>query len=83
MAHHSEKDIEQHVDVVDNQTNMTGSNTSSQDLGEKGVAPLIELSPAEEKIVMRKIDYRLIPLLTFLYLVAFIDRSNSEHIHTL
>jgi hypothetical protein len=35
MAQHLEKDIEQHVDVVDNQTNMTGSNTSSQDFGDK------------------------------------------------
>ncbi|KAJ9632925.1 hypothetical protein H2204_007493 [Knufia peltigerae] len=35
-----------------------------------------EMSPAEEALAIRKIDYRLIPLLTLLYLLAYIDRSN-------
>jgi hypothetical protein len=26
---------------------------------------------------LRKVDYRLVPILALLYLVAFIDRSNS------
>ena len=39
---------------------------------------LVELPPGEERRILRKIDYRLIPLLGFLYLVAFVDRSNSK-----
>jgi hypothetical protein len=37
----------------------------------------LELSPEEETRILRKVDYRLVPLLAFLYLVAFLDRSNS------
>jgi hypothetical protein len=43
---------------------------------------------AEAERVLRKVDWRLVPILSLLYLVAFIDRSNStfsnpEHIHKL
>jgi hypothetical protein len=40
---------------------------------ENGVAPVSE----QERKILRKIDNRLVPLLAFLYLVAFVDRSNS------
>ncbi|CAI4214375.1 unnamed protein product [Parascedosporium putredinis] len=33
-------------------------------------------SPEEEKKLLRKVDWALLPLLSFLYLVSFIDRSN-------
>lgn len=36
-------------------------------------------SPEEAKRILRKVDYRLIPLLTLLYLLAFIDRGNSTY----
>lgn len=35
-----------------------------------------DLTPEEKHRALRKCDYRLIPLLGVLYLVAFIDRSN-------
>ena len=35
-----------------------------------------DLPPAEGLRALRKVDYRLVPLLAVLYLVAFIDRSN-------
>lgn len=35
-----------------------------------------DLTPEESHRALRKCDYRLIPLLGVLYLVAFIDRSN-------
>lgn len=35
-------------------------------------------SEEETSRILRKIDYRLIPILSVLYLLAFIDRSNSE-----
>ena len=32
---------------------------------------------AEAQRVLKKVDYRLVPMLALLYLVSFIDRSNS------
>lgn len=40
---------------------------------------VVDIPPAEARRILRKVDYRLIPLLSFLYLVAFVDRSNSEY----
>jgi hypothetical protein len=37
---------------------------------------IADLPPAEGHRALRKVDYRLVPLLAVLYLVAFIDRSN-------
>lgn len=37
-----------------------------------------EADPKEVQRVLRKVDYRLVPLLALLYLVAFVDRSNSR-----
>jgi tRNA A58 N-methylase Trm61 len=37
----------------------------------------IELDESESARVLRKVDMRLVPMLALLYLVAFIDRSNS------
>lgn len=37
---------------------------------------IADLPPAEGLRALRKVDYRLVPLLAVLYLVAFIDRSN-------
>ncbi|KAL6884402.1 major facilitator superfamily domain-containing protein [Trichoderma evansii] len=33
-------------------------------------------TPQEQKRILRKVDWRLVPLLSFLYLVSFIDRGN-------
>lgn len=38
---------------------------------------LHELPPEEASRILRKVDYRLVPLLAFLYLVAYVDRGNS------
>jgi hypothetical protein len=40
-------------------------------------AQRVELDEAESARVLRKVDMRLVPMLSLLYLVAFIDRSNS------
>jgi hypothetical protein len=32
-----------------------------------------------EKSLLRKLDYRLLPPLTLLYLLSFLDRSNGSH----
>jgi hypothetical protein len=57
-----------------------------EDLGEKGTNLSnssgdlenghMEYSEAEAAAVLRKVDYRLVPLLAVLYLISFIDRSN-------
>lgn len=39
----------------------------------------IDIHEAEAKRILKKVDFRLVPVLSLLYLVAFIDRSNSEH----
>jgi hypothetical protein len=33
---------------------------------------------AETSRVLRKVDYRLLPMLTVLYLLSFLDRGNSK-----
>ena len=44
---------------------------------EKGYTDVVADLPSEEaRRILKKVDYRLVPLLSLLYLVAFIDRSN-------
>ena len=38
----------------------------------------IESTSINEKALMRKIDSRLLPAVTLLYLCSFLDRSNGE-----
>lgn len=35
-------------------------------------------TPEEQKKILRKVDWRLVPLLSFPYLVSFIDRGNCK-----
>lgn len=70
---------EKHGIVHDNEQrvdNLSGEkiSTSSGELE----AQHVELDEAEADRVLRKVDYRLVPMLSLLYLVAFIDRSNSK-----
>lgn len=46
----------------------------SQDLN--NISPPLQLSEAEEKKLWRKIDLKLLPILTLLYLLSFMDRGN-------
>jgi hypothetical protein len=39
---------------------------------------VVELSDAEKKRVLRKIDWILVPQLALLYLLGFLDRGNSK-----
>jgi hypothetical protein len=48
---------------------------------ENGATEVVtKLASEEERRILKKVDYRLVPLLAFLYLVAFVDRSNSKYI---
>lgn len=70
---------------IDNNT-ATGTVRETKGVGTDNLATLYtgytesdivaDLPPAEGKRALRKIDFRLVPLLEVLYLVAFIDRSN-------
>ncbi|KAI9704059.1 MAG: hypothetical protein M1820_005681 [Bogoriella megaspora] len=51
--------------------NKTGSNTSSEDVG----APL-GFTPAEQKAIIRRIDYRLVTTVGCMYCVSLMDRTN-------
>jgi hypothetical protein len=37
----------------------------------------------ETKQILRKVDWRLLPMLTLLFILSFLDRSNSKNIPTL
>ena len=39
----------------------------------------VEISEEEGRRIVAKVDYRLVPILALLYLVAFLDRSNSTY----
>ncbi|TNY18958.1 MFS general substrate transporter [Rhodotorula diobovata] len=44
--------------------------------GQASVDSQVDYSPEEEKALVRKVDWALLPGLTFLYLLSFLDRSN-------
>jgi hypothetical protein len=86
MAEMHEKDLEEarYVEDVakspDSNRSMDAGPDQLQTLDKPNgyeINMVTELSDAERKRIIRKIDWTLVPLLTFLYLVAFIDRSNS------
>lgn len=57
-----------------------------EDVGEKKEgsdseleANAIDYDGPEARRILSKVDWRLVPILSLLYLVAFIDRSNSKN----
>ena len=88
MAHHNEFTIAHLKDAagkVELETadagalRKMGDESSGEELitVEKGYHDVIVDLPKEERTrVLRKVDYRLVPFLAFLYLIAFVDRSN-------
>ena len=57
----TEKDIKANVDLIESASN------DSSDFG---------YDERQEKALIRKIDRKLLPLLTILYLLSFLDRTN-------
>ncbi|ORY81511.1 putative MFS transporter [Protomyces lactucae-debilis] len=49
---------------------------TNSDEGKPYLADHVPFTPEEEKKLLRKIDLRLIPWLSFLYLLSFLDRAN-------
>lgn len=64
--------------LLDNEQRVENISAEKDSLSSGGIeAQRVELDEAEAARVLRKVDYRLVPMLSLLYLVAFIDRSNS------
>lgn len=57
-------DLPQHLEDVE-------TNTSDEHVD------VPEFDAKETRRILRKVDYRLLPMLTLLYVLSFIDRSNS------
>lgn len=66
-----EKPSEHHVDHVEK----TIEHENLPDK-ESGIVSLQEFASIDEAAVLRKMDLRLIPMLSVLYLLAFLDRGN-------
>lgn len=68
-------DVKRDITSSDNQKIEDLAEKTSNSSGEVE-AQHVELDDKEAARVLRKVDYRLVPMLSLLYLVAFIDRSN-------
>jgi hypothetical protein len=79
-------DTENMVTATDNlKLGAEGQERRIDDVGEKREvsdseleATAIDYDGPEARRILAKIDWRLVPVLSLLYLVAFIDRSNSK-----
>ena len=65
-----EKPHAQHLEKVDLDERSSGSDTAASR------RPHMHIDPAAEKKIIRKCDYRVVPPLTTLFLLAFLDRTN-------
>lgn len=60
---------------LDEETSTSRDGASAQD-GSPGAT--VEIDPAKEKVLIRKIDAHVIPLVVLLYLFSFLDRGASR-----
>ncbi|KAF2998250.1 hypothetical protein E8E13_006148 [Curvularia kusanoi] len=70
--------LDEKTGVLDNERRVENINADKGSTSSAGEieAQRVELDEVEANRVLRKVDYRLVPMLSLLYLVAFIDRSN-------
>jgi hypothetical protein len=68
VADHKERESS-HVDDVDDSAFGKDIAADSE--------PVEEFDPERSSRILRAVDIRLLPVLTVLYLISFIDRSNS------
>lgn len=76
MAHKSDASPESGTASKETDLPAERSELATLDAGYTESDIIADLPPAEGLRALRKVDYRLVPLLAVLYLVAFIDRSN-------
>ena len=72
-----EKESPIHAEVVAEDAVLSVKERSnSSDTEDNELPPPPTLTPEQERKIWRKIDLRLLPILTLMYLVSFLDRSN-------
>lgn len=69
MSAKASEDVEKHPpsEYIDHEEKVDGKTE---------VSAFVPPTPAEERAVIRKLDYRLIPLVFLLYMLSVLDRSN-------
>lgn len=73
----SSQDVDPEKDTVVYQEMVAASVVSDND-----AQFLVNFTEEQHKRVIRKVDYRLVPVLLVLYLISFIDRANiGSHCH--
>jgi hypothetical protein len=84
MASLNEKSYTNHINQAENNQDVSFSKEVAAsgelitlDNGVSVDEAITELPPKEQRRILRKVDIRVVPLLTFLYLIAYIDRNNS------
>jgi len=71
----SEKQVPLTDDKLAHDAGLGGNKVlSSSDSGEEGI---VDTSGINEKSLLRKLDLKLLPPLSLLYLLSFLDRSNG------
>jgi len=69
--------LEQNVDRGDlTAENVDNETMESESTQEEGADYLRDWTPEEEKRMVRKMDFYLIPIISILYLASFLDRAN-------
>ena len=70
-SHHSDHDVE-----LDKTTVVQLEQIHNGSLTPEEASFLASFSDEQKKVVLRKVDWRLVPMLLVLYLISFIDRAN-------
>ena len=70
-SHHSDHDVE-----LDKTTVVQLEQIHNASLTPEEAGFLASFSDEQKKVVLRKVDWRLVPMLLVLYLISFIDRAN-------
>ena len=70
-SHHSDHDVE-----LDKTTVVQLEQVHNGSLTPEEAGFLASFSDEQKKTVLRKVDWRLVPMLLVLYLISFIDRAN-------
>jgi len=71
VSHHSDQDVE-----LDKNSVVQLEQVHNGSLTQEEASFLASFSDEQKKVVLRKVDWRLVPTLLVLYLISFIDRAN-------
>lgn len=70
-SHHSDHDVELDKSTIVQLEQVHNGNLTPEEAGF-----LASFSDEQRRVVLRKVDWRLVPMLLVLYLISFIDRAN-------